>query len=156
MIRSGSFIFLDGIKKDETWGSCKSGEEDEVSVKKTIAVMSILFLVITGSRLSGFTVVAKQPEEVNEGRETLTDDKPDDVDADALECVEFFCQSLPVAAATFRSKDCPIPEICADISVDRISYIKFAVADCHIIRCVGSLLCLIAGTGGQSHACSHY
>ena len=80
MIRSGSFIFLDGIKKDETWGSCKSGEEDEVSVKKTIAVMSILFLVITGSRLSGFTVVAKQPEEVNEGRETLTDDKPDDVD----------------------------------------------------------------------------
>ena len=36
-------------------GSCKSGEEDEVSVKKTIAVMSILFLVITGSRLSGFT-----------------------------------------------------------------------------------------------------
>ena len=49
-------------------------------MKKTIAVMSILFLVITGSRLSGFTVVAKQPEEVNEGNETLTDNKPDDID----------------------------------------------------------------------------
>ena len=43
-------------------------------MKKTIAVMSILFLVITGSRLSGFTVVAKQPEEVNEGNETRSEE----------------------------------------------------------------------------------